>query len=199
MWTIRGTYGPDALARRGSALSAHESYLVEHSRQIRFAGPMFADDGETRSGTWFMIDAAERAAAEAFIAGEAFNRAGMFGDVVIKRFVDTSTERRRQVDIASDPTLQMFICEFVDGAHTALVRRTAGAAHNKYLEQSAKHIVVCGFSVTDDGSRLIGALAIVVAANRTTADAFVAADPMVQARAYADVRTDRWRFGRSVV
>lgn len=181
-WTIRCTYGEDALAKRDAALAAHEAYLVAHSRQIDFAGPMFADDGETRTGLWLMIEAPDRAGAEAFIGEEGFNRAGMFGAIEIKRFAAAGRPMRRQVETTADPLCQMFICEC-----------RGGLAADDGFASLAERALVRGRTMTDDGSRALGSLAIVEAVDRGTLDALVATAPDPA------VRVDRWRFGKSVV
>jgi len=170
------------LEKRDAALAAHEAYLVTHSREIRFAGPTFADDGATRTGLWLMIEAPNRARAEAFIAEEGFNRAGMFGAIEIKRFVGVGPARR-QVEIASDPAGQMFICEWV-----------GGEIADDALAGVADHAVARGTSMTDDGTRPLGVLAIVAVADRAELESRLAAAAMT-----GDIRIDRWRFGRSVV
>jgi uncharacterized protein YciI len=186
IWTIRCICGEGALAKREAALAAHEAYLVAHNREICFAGPMFADDGAIRTGLWLMIEAPDRAHAEAFIAEEGFTRAGMFGAIEIKRFVPAGSGVRRQVEIAPDPACRMFVCELVGGA---------GAAN--LLQDSADHAVARGVSTTDDSSRTLGAVAIVEVADRAAVDALLAGDP--SAGAYSEIRIDRWRFGQSVV
>jgi uncharacterized protein YciI len=184
VWTIRCTYGEGAIEKRDAALAAHEAYLVAHGPEIRFAGPMFADDGATRTGLWLLIDAPDRAGAEAFIAEEGFNRAGMFGAIEIKRFVAIGLARR-QVEIVPDLDCRMFVCELV-----------GGAVADDALDGVADRAVARGLIMTDDGSRLLGAVAIVEVADRAAAEILFAADPPVGA---SDIRIDRWRFGKSVV
>lgn len=183
VWTIRCTYREGALEKRDAALAAHEAYLLAHSREIRFAGPMFADDGVTRTGLWLMIEAPDRAGAESFIAEEGFNRAGMFGAVEIKRFI-AAEPALRQVEIAPDLACQMFVCELV-----------GGSAHE--LQSLADCAVAFGPSVSDDGARPLGVVAIVEVADRAALDALLGGDP--SADAYFEIRIDRWRFGKSVV
>jgi len=183
VWTIRCTYGEGALDKRAAALAAHEAYLVAHSREICFAGPMFADDGATRTGLWLMIEAPDRAGAEAFIAEEGFNRAGMFGAIEIKRFVPAGPGVRRQIEIVPDPACQMFVCEFAGGS---------GAA----LQVLADQAVARGLNMTDDVSRPLGAVAIIEVADRATLNRLLAADPSM---AISEIRIDRWRFGKSVI
>jgi hypothetical protein len=158
---------------------------------------MFDEDGETRTGLWLMIDAPDRAAAETFIAGEGFNRAGMFGEIEIKRFVDRPPEERRQIDFVADRALRMFICECLDSAEAADIGKADGE-RDEHRETIAGRVIVGGFSVSDDGSEPFGALAIVEVEDRAAADAFVAADPMFRAGTQRRVRINRWRFGKSV-
>ena len=185
IWTIRCIYDEGALEKRDTALAAHEVYLVAHSREIRFAGPMFADDGATRTGLWLMIEAPDRAGAESFIAEEGFNRAGMFGAIEIKRFI-TAEPARRQAEIVPDPARQMFVCELVGGSTTD-------------AQGLADRAVACGLSVSDDAARPLGAVAIVEVAHRAAVDALLGPLAGTEANTNANIRIDRWRFGKSVV
>jgi hypothetical protein len=154
---------------------------------------MFADDGETRTGLWLMIEAPDRAGAGTFIAGEGFNRAGMFGAIEIRRFVDTAPASRRQAEITPDPALRMFVCEIVGGPSAAVT------AHDMSTTGLAERALAHGLSTTDDGAGVLGAIAIVEVEDRAAAETLAAADPIVQAGAFAEIRIDRWRFGKSVV
>lgn len=142
---------------------------------------MFADDGEPRTGLWLMIEALDRAHAEAFIAEEGFTRAGMFGAIEIKRFVGPGV--RRQIEIVPDPACQMFVCEVAGGCGTA-------------LQVLADQAVARGLSTTDDGARPLGAVAIIEVADRATLDTLLAGDPSM---GRSEIRIDRWRFGKSVI
>jgi len=51
---------------------------------------------------------------------------------------------------------------------------------------------------SDDGTAVVGNLYIIAAADRAAAEAFVAAEPMVRAGVFSDIRIDRWRFGNSI-
>jgi hypothetical protein len=159
---------------------------------------MFGEDGETRTGLWLIIDAPDRAAAATFIAGEGFNRAGMFGEIEIKRFIDRSPEERRQIDIVADRALQMFICECIEGPNAAEISKPAGKARGGHPRMPGD-IIVRGSSVSDDGSADLGTIVIIEVENRAVADALVAADSFLRAGARRRVRIDRWRFGKSVV
>jgi uncharacterized protein len=196
---IRCTYGPGALAKREAALPAHISYLSARKDRIRFVGPLLADDGVTPIGSWLMIDSASREDAAAFIAGEGFNQAGMFSEIEIKRFAETSLEERRQLEIAPDPALQLFVCEMIDGPDGAERRKAAGPAHHKYQKSVMDSFIARGPTRSDDATRVTGTVYIIQVQDRAAAEAFVAAEPLNQAGVFSKVRIDRWRFGKSIL
>jgi uncharacterized protein YciI len=65
---------------------AHVDYLKSNLERIVLAGPMLSDDGEAMLGSVLVIEAADRAAAEAFAAGDPYAKAGLFESVTIKAF-----------------------------------------------------------------------------------------------------------------
>lgn len=197
-WLVRCTYGPDALSKREGAMAAHIAFLDARKDQIRFVGPLLADDGVTPIGSWMMIDAPDRESAEAFNAEEGFNVAGMFSDIEVKRFAETSLNERRQVEMTPDPALQLFICELIDGSDGAAIRKTTGPAHHKYQKSVMDSFIARGPMRTDDGSGIIGTTYIIAVENRAAAEAFVAAEPMTGAGVFSEIRIDRWRFGKSI-
>ena len=197
-WLIRSTYGADALAKRDGAMDAHVAYLSARKDQIRFVGPLLADDGLTPIGSWAMIDAADRADAEAFIADEGFVRAGMISDIEIKRFAETSLEDRRQSDMTPDPALQMYLCELIDGPEGAERRKGAGPAHHAFQKSVMDSFIARGPMRSDDGMRIIGTTYIIKVRDRAAAEDFIAAEPLAQAGVFSKIRIDRWRFGKSI-
>lgn len=187
---------PDSLAVRAAALDEHIADNRAHADRIRFSGPLLADDGETPVGTIWVIDLPDRAAAEAFLADEPYNRAGLFESVEITRFA-TSMEFR-QVDRAPDPAMQMFVCECIDGPDGSEIRKTTGPAHHEYQARVMDRFVCRGPLRTDDAAGLVGSLFIIEVPDRAAAEAFVAAEPMTGAGVFSDVRITRWRYGKSI-
>ncbi len=49
-------------------------------------GATLSDDGESMTGSFLLIDMADRAVAEAFAAGDPFAKAGLFESVEIRRW-----------------------------------------------------------------------------------------------------------------
>lgn len=71
------------LALRLAARADHQAYLKAHAEQIVAAGPTLGDDGETMTGSVIIMEFPDRAAAEAFAAGDPYAKAGVFESVTI--------------------------------------------------------------------------------------------------------------------
>jgi uncharacterized protein YciI len=65
---------------------AHDEYWEEFLAVLTLAGPTLNDDGETRLGQVLVLDVADRSKAEGIVTNDPFFAAGMFTDLVIKRF-----------------------------------------------------------------------------------------------------------------
>ncbi len=64
----------------------HLDYLKGNLDRIVIAGPMTNDDGDGVLGSMLVIEAADRAEAEAFAAGDPYAKAGLFETVEIKAY-----------------------------------------------------------------------------------------------------------------
>ena len=85
-YLIDATDKPDTQALRQAARPEHLGYLEANLPRLIAAGAKLRDDGVTAWGSVYILDVEERAAAEAFIAGDPFAKAGLFGQVAITRW-----------------------------------------------------------------------------------------------------------------
>lgn len=76
----------DAGALRARVRPDHKAYLAQVAERIAFAGPLLGEDGETMVGSLLVIDFADRAAAERWLADEPFTRAGVYGSRTMHAF-----------------------------------------------------------------------------------------------------------------
>ncbi len=74
---------PGAGAVRQEARPAHIEYLKGQNDIIVLAGATLTDDGETMTGSHFILNVPDRAAAEAFSANDPFAKSGLFETVTI--------------------------------------------------------------------------------------------------------------------
>jgi uncharacterized protein YciI len=79
---------PGAAELRQRVRPEHKAYLGAMAERIAFAGPLTSDDGQTMVGSLLAIDFDSRAAAEAWLAGEPFTRAGLYASVSVQAFVN---------------------------------------------------------------------------------------------------------------
>jgi uncharacterized protein YciI len=81
---------PDALEKRLAHYEAHKAFLADtapHGVAIAMSGPLVKDDGKTAIGSLLIIEAQDRASAEAFNRADPFHAAGIWQDVHITAFV----------------------------------------------------------------------------------------------------------------
>jgi uncharacterized protein YciI len=66
---------------RADNRNAHLDYLKKFSASIHTAGPLLDDAGTGMVGSLLIMDFADRAAVDAFVAGDPYGRAGLFASV----------------------------------------------------------------------------------------------------------------------
>lgn len=76
---------PDSAALRAELRPPHQAYLKTQGNIIVIAGATQTDDGETATGSIFIVNVEGRAAAETFASGDPFNSGGLFESVFISR------------------------------------------------------------------------------------------------------------------
>lgn len=79
---------PDSTALRNAMRPQHKAYLAEVADRIAVAGPFVHDDGSTMLGSLLVIEFPSRDAAHAWLAGEPFTKAGLYGSVSVQAFVN---------------------------------------------------------------------------------------------------------------
>ena len=75
---------PDGLEARMGAREAHLAYVRE-SGIVKLAGPFLGEAGEM-AGSLLIIEAADLAAARAFVAADPYGKAGVFQSVDVRPF-----------------------------------------------------------------------------------------------------------------
>jgi uncharacterized protein YciI len=74
---------PGGLAVRQATRPPHLDYLRAREADLHFAGPLLDAEGNP-CGSLLLLEAADRAAAEAFAAGDPYAQAGLFESTVIR-------------------------------------------------------------------------------------------------------------------
>lgn len=77
---------PGRIQTRMKFVDAHRAYQKNCGVEIALSGPLMAEDGETMIGSMFLIEAADRASVEKFIAGDPFTKNDVWGEATLTRF-----------------------------------------------------------------------------------------------------------------
>jgi uncharacterized protein YciI len=76
----------DATGVRAGTRPAHVDYLKSLGTTLVLAGPFLADDGATPTGSFLLVEAADKAAAAAIAAGDPYAKAGLFASVSVQAY-----------------------------------------------------------------------------------------------------------------
>ena len=87
-FVIFATDRPDHERVREGEQPRHHAYIHDPALPVRVqvAGPTLNADRETFNGSLIIIEADDMAAAEAFVADDPYNQAGLFESVVVRPF-----------------------------------------------------------------------------------------------------------------
>lgn len=169
---------PDSLPLRERLVEEHWSYMDLFDERLIARGPTFAADGETPTGSVHIVDLPDPAAARAFAFDEPNYQAGVYRDVLLRRwrnllgrtmwdFPGGRSEGNRYLVLGLGP----------DGTS-----EPAGPPENDEL-------IAYGPLLSDDGTVRVGTAALVRAPDASTARAVLKPD------GYADVEVHDWEFG----
>ncbi len=86
LFVILATDRPDSGEIRTTNRPEHIEYLKGFGERIVAGGATLSDDGEAMTGSFLLIDVADRAAADAFATGDPFAKAGLFEHTEIRRW-----------------------------------------------------------------------------------------------------------------
>lgn len=77
---------PNHAQVRADNRPAHVEFLTRHNDHIVLAGPLLGDDGQSMIGSLLVMDFADRAALDRFLAADPYAKAGLFQSVAVKPF-----------------------------------------------------------------------------------------------------------------
>lgn len=171
---------PGTLDLRLELLESHWSFMDGYAASMIARGPTLTEDGETPTGSVHIVDLPDAAAAHTFAYAEPNYRAGVYGDVLVRRFVNT---------------LGRTMWEFRGDGPRFLVlghARTGAPAPGELVPAAyADRLIGCGPLLSDDGATWLGTAILVQLPDR----AAVAAMMAPSRAAYAQVEIHPWRFG----
>ena len=163
-------------ALRDELREEHWSYMDRYATTLIARGPTFADDG-TPTGSVHIVDLPDPAAARAFAFDEPNYQAGVYRDVLVRRW-RTMLGR----------TMGQFPGGRSGGSRYLVIGLGAGTAE-EFLPADREALIAYGQLLSDDGGAWLGTAALVRAADRAAARAV-----LIPGR-YAHIEVHNWEFG----
>jgi uncharacterized protein len=187
---------PGTAALRDELLEAHWSFMDGYAEGMVARGPTLAPDGETATGSMHIVDLPDRAAVEVFAFDEPNWRAGVYSDVLIRRW--RNTLGRTMWDYPRrEPDGERFLViahgrPGMTDKHDELVDE-----HRRYVADGGytDSMIMSGPLLGEDGEEWLGSTFAIDLPDRATLDALLAGDPFVREDLYADVEIHSWAFG----
>ncbi|MEU3464029.1 YciI family protein [Streptomyces sp. NPDC006733] len=169
---------PDSGALRDALLEEHWSYMDRYAKELIARGPTLADDRDTATGSMHIVDLPDPAAARAFAFDEPGYQAGVYRDVLLRRWHNTLG--RTMWDFPGGRT---------GGSRYLVLGLGTGQAVDLAVPRDEDELIAYGPLLSDDGDTWLGTAALVRAPDADTARAVLTADR------YADIEVHNWQFG----
>jgi uncharacterized protein YciI len=172
----RDRHGSAAL--RDELLEEHWSYMDRYAVEMIARGPTLADGGDRPTGSVHILDLPDPAAARAFAFDEPNYQAGVYRDVLLRRW--RNTLGRTMWDFRGGRT---------GGNRYLVLGLGAGRAADLAVPPGRDELIAYGPLLSDNGDGWLGTAALVRASGPDEARTVLTADR------YADIEVRNWVFG----
>ncbi|MDX3078107.1 YciI family protein [Streptomyces sp. MI02-7b] len=169
---------PGSMALRDELLEEHWGYMDRFAKEMIARGPTLADDLDTPTGSVHIVDLPDPAAARAFAFDEPYYQAGVYRDVVLRRW--RNVLGRTMWDFPGGRT---------GGDRYLVLGLGAGPAADLVPPPGSDDLIAYGPLLSDDGSAWLGTAALLRAPDPESARAVLTPDR------YADIEVHHWQFG----
>ncbi|MEV1329319.1 YciI family protein [Micromonospora costi] len=169
---------PGSLTLRGDLLEEHWSYMDRFAAGMIARGPTFASDGDTPTGSLHIVDLPDPAAARAFAFDEPNYQAGVYRDVLLRRWRNMLGR-----------TMWEFPGGRTSGNRYLVLGLGSGQATDLASPPDLDDLIAYGPLLSDDGTRWLGTAVLLRAPDPDSARAVLHPDR------YADVEVHDWQFG----
>ncbi|GGY98062.1 hypothetical protein GCM10010300_47720 [Streptomyces olivaceoviridis] len=169
---------PGSLPLRVELREEHWSYMDQYAKEMIARGPTLAADGGTPTGSVRIVDLPDPAAARAFAFDEPNYQAGVYRDVLLRRW--RNTLGRTMWDFPGGRT---------GGNRYLVLGLGTGQAADLAVPSDRDGLIAYGPLLSDDGATWLGTAALVRAADPDTARALLTPDR------YDAIEVHNWQFG----
>ena len=169
---------PGSLALRDELLEQHWSYMDRFQAEMIARGPTLSDDRDTPTGSVHIVDLPDPAAARAFAFDEPSYQAGVYRDVLLRRW--RNLLGRTMWDFPGGPA---------GGNRYLVLGFGMGQAADPAWPAHRDELIACGPLLSDNGVTWLGTAVLVQARDPDAARAVLTPDR------YAGIEVHGWQFG----
>jgi uncharacterized protein len=156
----------------------HWAYMDTYASEMIARGPTLTSDGDTATGSVHILDLPDAATARAFAFDEPNYQAGVYRDVVLRRW--RNTLGRTMWDFPHGQT---------GGDRYLVLGLGTGEAADLALPHDQDELIAYGPLLSDDATTWLGTVALVRAIDPDMARSVISQDR------YADIEVHRWQSG----
>jgi uncharacterized protein len=181
---------------REELAEAHWSFMDGYAGAMIARGPTLTADRTEATGSMHLVDLADAAAARVFAYEEPYYRAGVYGDVLVRRWRNALGVT--MWDFKGDPERnRRFLVVGHGRPGMSATREALVEQHRRYFADRGydEHFIERGPLLSDDGTEWVGSAMLIELPDRAAVAAMLADEPYVQAGLYADIETHDWQFG----
>jgi uncharacterized protein YciI len=153
---------PGSVALREELLDEHLSYMDRYAAEMIARGPTLASDGDTPTGSVHIVDLPDSAAARAFAFDEPNYQAGVYRDVLLRRWRNTLGR-----------TMWDFPGGRAGGNRYLVLGLGTGRAADIAVPPGRDELIAYGPLLSDDGATWLGTALLVRAPDPGTARAIL--------------------------
>jgi hypothetical protein len=169
---------PGSMALREELVEKHWSYMDRYQAEMIARGPTLADDGGTPTGSVHVVDLPDPAAARAFAFDEPNYQAGVYRDVLLRRW--RNLLGRSMWDFPGGPA---------GGNRYLVLGFGTGQGADLAVPPGRDDLIAYGPMLSDDGATWLGTAALLRAL------APEAARAVLTPGRYAGIEVHGWQFG----
>ncbi|MET9377353.1 YciI family protein [Streptomyces sp. NPDC002992] len=170
---------------RQALLEAHWAYMDGFAKQLIARGPTFDAAGERCTGSVHIVDVPDAATARAFAFDEPNYQAGVYRDVLLRRWRNTLGRTMWEFPGGREGGNRYLVLGFGEGEPVDLTPPPAPSEPS-----DRDDLIAYGPLLSDDGTTWVGTAALVRAPDAATAAAVLRTPDR-----YADIEVHDWFFG----
>lgn len=169
-------------ALRDELVEAHRSYMDSFAEHMIARGPTLTEDGEVATGSVHILDLSGPAEARNFAFDEPNYQAGVYRDVLLRRWSNRLGRTMWQFPGGRDGGRRFLILGFGEP-------RPIDGAPDATLPINTDELIAYGPLLSDDGTTWLGTATLLRAADADAARA------VLTESAYAQLEVHPWQFG----